>query len=241
MVQRKMINVVWIPNTSKYYCIFFCWFHVEFQGFFQEVEHFYVCFLGGGPAWFNIARSMYQEDDPRVLLETSDTLVLQKPAGVEDWKQIWWMEWCGARQEWCNHFPERQHDMFSLRQEQVFQQISKWITYVHVIESPPSKISKWIVILLDLNSFFDTIFRVEEFETSYFWGIGRDFEAGKWMMDRLLWQRTCDHCPLLHLEPRESELGKGARWSKNIKHVDGLFWKCTQKTLNLISLHMQQQ
>ena len=31
----------------------------------------------------------YQQDDPRVLLETSDTLVLQKPAGVEDGKQIW--------------------------------------------------------------------------------------------------------------------------------------------------------
>lgn len=33
-------------------------------------------------------------------------------------------------------------------------------------------------------------------------------------MDLLLWQRMCGHCPLLHLEMRESELGKGARWSK---------------------------
>ncbi len=43
--------------------------------------------------WWNVhdnsARSRYQQDDPRVLLETSDTLVLQKPAGVEDGKQIW--------------------------------------------------------------------------------------------------------------------------------------------------------
>lgn len=54
----------------------------------KEVEHFYVGFL----VHDHIARSMYQEDDPRVLLETSDTLVLQKPAGVEDVKQNWKME-----------------------------------------------------------------------------------------------------------------------------------------------------
>eukprot|EP00434_Breviolum_minutum_P003247 symbB.v1.2.002858.t1/scaffold130.1/size334612/9 len=33
------------------------------------------------PSCMPSSRSMYQEDDPRVLLETSDTLVLQKPAG----------------------------------------------------------------------------------------------------------------------------------------------------------------
>ena len=134
-----------------------------------------------------------------------------------------------ARQEWCNHFPERQHDMFSLRQELRNKSSSKSANELRMssLKVHPAKISKWMVTLLDVHSFFDKIFWVEEFETSYLMGIGRDFEAGKWMMDLLLWQRMCGHCPLLHLEPRESELGKGARWSKNIKHVDGLSWKCT--------------
>ena len=97
MVQRKMINVFWIPNTSKSNTMFFLLIAMlNFKDFSRKLSISMVCFLGGGPAWFNIARSMYQEDDPRVLLETSDTLVLQKPAGVEDGKQIWRMEWCGA-------------------------------------------------------------------------------------------------------------------------------------------------